>query len=67
MDERLAMARFESGEQPVYKAPSWNCSWDCDFFQLCQLDNTSPDADEFKRMVFKKRDVYADHRKSAAE
>lgn len=69
MAERQAMERFISGEQPLYKASSWNCSWDCQFFQLCQLDNVSreEDVEEFKRSVYRIRDPYADHRKSAAE
>ncbi len=67
MAERQAMERFETGEQDMYKTATWNCHWDCDFFQMCQLNETSPDFEEFKRLVFKKRDPYADHRKSAAE
>jgi hypothetical protein len=67
MAESQAMRRFETGEQEMYKSPSWNCSWDCQFFQMCELHEQSPDWEEYRDSVMRKRDPYADHRKSAAE
>lgn len=67
MAEAQAMRRFETGEQEMYKASNWNCHWDCQFYQMCQLNEVSPDVEEFQRFAFAKRDPYADHRKSTAE
>jgi hypothetical protein len=67
MAERTAMARFESGEQEMYKNPNWNCHWDCQFFGMCELEQSTPDWKEFRDRMFVKRDPYADHRKSASE
>lgn len=67
MAEAQNMRRFETGEQEMYKSSNWNCSWDCDFFNLCELHESTPDWEEFARRAMSKRDPYADHRKSAAE
>lgn len=67
MAESQAMRRFETGEQEMYKTSSWNCSWDCQFFQMCELHEQTPDWEDYRDMVMRRRDPYADHRKSAAE
>jgi len=67
MAESMAMRRFETGEQEMYKTSSWNCSWDCQFFQMCELHEQTPDWEEYRNMSMRRRDPYADHRKSAAE
>ena len=67
MAEAAAMRRFETGEQEMYKTSSWNCSWDCQFFQMCELHDQTPDWKEYRDAVMRRRDPYADHRKSAAE
>lgn len=67
MAEAQNMRRFVTGEQEMYKSSNWNCSWDCQFFQMCELHESTPDWKEYRDAVMRRRDPYADHRKSAAE
>ncbi len=67
MAEAMNMHRFDSGEQPLYKTSNWNCKWDCDFFSLCELHESTPDWQEFMERAMRTRDPYADHRKSTEE
>lgn len=65
--EERSMAAFRSGMLPLFKTPTRDCSWDCAFFELCELHEQGGDWEEFRDTFFKRRDPYADHRKSAAE
>jgi hypothetical protein len=49
------------------KNPTKDCSWDCAFFRMCQLDEhgDQESVQDMKEALFVKRDPYADHRKSA--
>lgn len=49
------------------KTPTPSCSRFCSYFDLCELDERGGDTKSFMRGVFKKRDMYADHRKSTDE
>lgn len=49
---------------PIYKNPTRDCSWDCSFKQMCELHDTGADWKDFRRIAFKVRDPYADHRKA---
>lgn len=70
--ERIAaevqvMRLMRDGTLDLYKNPTKDCSWDCDFYNMCELDEGNPeDAVEFRNAVFRVEDPYADHRKSAA-
>lgn len=60
--EALAMRRFRSGKQPLYKTPTEDCSR-CKIFELCLLHEQSPEeAAEYQRHTMMRRDAYADHR-----
>lgn len=63
-DEALVMAAVRRGDLPILKNPTKDCNW-CDFFELCQIDENGGDTDSMKRMAFRKRDPYADHREGA--
>lgn len=64
--EAEAMNKYRTGELEVFKNPTRDCSWDCDFYNMCVLDESNPDdAIEFRNMIFRVEDPYADHRKSA--
>jgi hypothetical protein len=61
------MELMRRGELPLYKNPTRDCSWDCNFYRLCVLhESGGPDWEEYKESVFHTEDPYADHRKSAA-
>lgn len=66
-DEIEVMNEFRTGNLPLWKNPTRDCSWDCDFYEMCVLDESNPDdAEEFKRAVYRVEDPYDAHRKSAA-
>jgi hypothetical protein len=44
-----------------------DCSWDCSFFNMCELQERQGDWEDYKRIAFRQEDPYADHRKSADE
>lgn len=67
VDEEAAMMQFRTGALHVYKTPTRDCSWDCDFFEMCELQEQGDDWEEMKEISFRVRDPYADHRKSASE
>jgi hypothetical protein len=65
--EALTMAAFDSGELPLYKNPTRDCSWDCPFYQMCVLHEAGGnDWQDLRDATFKVRDPYADHRPNAA-
>lgn len=66
-NDALRAEALRSGILPLTKNPGTLCSRTCQFYDLCELDERGGDTEEFKRKAFKKRDMYADHRKSADE
>jgi hypothetical protein len=66
--EVRAMNMMRTKELDLWKNNTRNCYWDCDFYQMCVLDESEDVEDvlEFKRAVFRVQDPYAAHRKSAA-
>lgn len=65
--EEVSMTAFREGRLPLYKTPTRDCGWDCDFYEMCELQELGGDWEEMKEISFRKRDPYADHRKSASE
>lgn len=66
--EVRAMNMMRSRELDLWKNETRNCHWDCNFYQMCVLDESEDAEDvlEFQRAVYRVRDPYASHRKSAA-
>jgi hypothetical protein len=54
-----------SGEWEPTKTPTRDCSWDCDFFRMCQLHESGDDWEAYRDAMYHKVDPYADHRKAA--
>ena len=66
-DEALQIELWRRGILKPSKNPTmFGCAF-CQYFDLCELDERGGDTEEFIKMVFRKRDVYADHRKSTDE
>ncbi|QFG08203.1 Cas4 family exonuclease [Gordonia phage GretelLyn] len=63
-EDMFAMNAVRNGKLPIMKSPGEHCSW-CQFRELCELDESGGDTDEFKKMVFNREDPYADHREGA--
>lgn len=64
-NEYLHMDAVKRRVLPIIKNPTKDCRWDCDFFQLCELQEAGDDWKSFRDAAFVKRDPYADHRESA--
>lgn len=60
--EAVQIELVRSGVVEPTKTSTRECHRFCQFYDLCELDERGGDTDEFKRGVFKKRDVYADHK-----
>jgi hypothetical protein len=63
-DDAETIAAIKSGRIPVLKNPAEHCGW-CEFKELCSVDEDGGDVEQFKKDVFRKRDMYADHRPDA--
>lgn len=60
--EALVMEMFRDGTLPLIKNPTKDCQWDCDYRDLCELDENGGDTEEYISVVFKQEDPYAAHR-----
>ena len=66
-DEALIQRAVKEGLLPVTKTPTRNCTWDCDFFTMCHLQENGGDWKTHRQVAFVQLDPYADHRKSTDE
>ena len=57
---------YRSGEVTIGKNPGDHCAW-CPFKEMCELHEQNAAWEDFRDMMFTKRDPYEDHRKSASE
>lgn len=64
-DEALWINAAREGKLPITKNPTNDCSWDCAFFQMCELHEQGVGWKDFRDSVFAITDPYADHRKPA--
>src|SRR6185312_16331911 len=63
-DEVLQMNLVRNGTLRPTKNPTSDCSWDCPFFEMCQLHEAGDDWQAFRDAAFVRADPYADHRKA---
>ena len=66
-DELKVMQAFRGQERlPLIKNPTRDCSWDCSFYKMCQLNEQGEDGDwqAFRESAYSRRDPYADHREN---
>jgi hypothetical protein len=63
-EEALHMRMARAGKIPILKTPQDDCSF-CDYFDLCELDESGGDTEYFEKSAFKVMDPYADHRPKA--
>ena len=61
-DEVQAMNLYREGELPLFKNPTRDCTWDCDFYDLCLTDENGGDVEMLKKAAFHVRDPYEAHR-----
>ena len=46
---------------PILKNPTRDCSWDCDFYRMCQLHEAGEDWQEYRDAVFTEWNPYGEH------
>lgn len=63
-DEAVHMQAMRDGLLPVVKHPSRDCSWKCDFYQMCMLHESGANWEDYRSAMFRREDPYSDHRKS---
>ncbi|WGH20850.1 Cas4 exonuclease [Gordonia phage Commandaria] len=61
-DEVQVMNEMREGRLPLYKTPTTDCTWDCDFYNLCLADENGGDVEMLKSAAYRVRDPYAAHR-----
>jgi hypothetical protein len=63
-EEARVMDDVRSGRMPIMKTPQRDCYF-CQYFALCELDESGGDTEYFIETTMKKFDPYADHREGA--
>ncbi len=63
--EVIIMDAFRDGKLPLIKNPTKDCTWDCHFFDMCEIDEAGGDIEGFKDKAYIRQDPYADHRQGA--
>ena len=64
--DAIHMNAVRNGLLPLTKNPTSDCSWDCPFFNMCELHELGNNAwIDFRDAVYVVEDPYKDHRKSA--
>lgn len=63
--EVRVMQAMRARELPIWKTPTKECVHLCPFFEMCEMEEEGGDVDEYKKMAFRKRDPYFDHRDGA--
>ncbi|AXH49800.1 exonuclease [Gordonia phage Pleakley] len=66
-DEVAAMNEYREGRLPLFKNPTRDCTWDCDFYDLCMTDEQGGDVEMLKQTAFRVRDPYEAHREKRGE
>lgn len=66
-NEATWMRLARKNPEIIFKTPTRDCSWDCQFFQMCEVqEKGGSDWKEFRDAMFRQEDPYLDHRKSAS-
>lgn len=59
--EGWAMNRVRNKQIPVYKNPTMDCKWDCEFYGMCELHEMGGDWRSYAELELGKWDPYNDH------
>jgi PD-(D/E)XK nuclease superfamily len=66
-NEALHMQAVREGLLPIIKNPTRDCVWDCDFYNMCELQERGGAWKDHMEVAYRVEDPYADHRKSTDE
>lgn len=61
------IAWVDEGSLKVYKNPTRDCSWDCDFFDMCELHEMGADWEGYRDVAMVKWDPYQAHNEALGE
>lgn len=61
MNEARHMDAIRRRELPIIKNPTGDCSWDCPFVPMCELQEQRADWKDFRSLAYKTRDLYDEH------
>jgi len=61
VDQANEMRLVDAGELPPLKTITQDCSWQCDFFDMCELHERGADWQEYRRLEMTTWDPYAAH------
>lgn len=53
--------QLKAGKLPLYKNPTKDCSWDCEFVEACELHEMGGDFQSVLDLEFEQWDPYEDH------
>lgn len=59
-------ARQDRPLLPIVKNPTKDCSWDCEFFKMCQLHEDNQDWQHYRDNMFKTWNPYEEHERKAS-
>lgn len=65
-EDALVRQKLIDGEIPLMKNPTKDCSWDCDFYRMCQMHQAGEDWEEYRDLVMHQIDPYEDHGKKSS-
>ena len=57
-NEAREIIRAREGTIPIYKNPTQDCSWDCDFFDVCVTHEEGADWEELLSQLYEEWDPY---------
>jgi hypothetical protein len=61
------MRLSREGKLPIYKNPTRDCPWQCQFFAMCELHETGANWKEIARQNFTLEDPYAEYKEDLRE
>lgn len=65
IQEAREIQMVRRGELAIYKNPTNNCPWMCDFFDVCETHEIGQDWEELIRLTCEPYDAYASHHEEA--
>lgn len=59
--EAWEMAQVKQGKLPIYKNPTKDCKWDCEFHEVCELHSMGVEWEDMMNLEFTTWNPYLEH------
>lgn len=59
--EAWEMGQAKAGKLPIYKNPTRDCKWDCEFHEVCELHSMGVEWEDMMQMEFTTWNPYEEH------